>query len=138
MSHRAPWGRTTPRWSVPGAAVQATPSSAGLPVLFNRVWVGPPWLARGPSCGLPVVKARALMSALFRACARPSRLLLPLASLVPPLRRSSTTSLPAGCLVAGSNTLPWAMLACISSEAPLRVQLMLPPALQAAWESPRL
>src|SRR3972149_5707597 len=52
MSHAAPWGRATPRWSVAGGGQSELPASmAGLPARRAWVWVGPPLFARGPSMG---------------------------------------------------------------------------------------
>src|SRR4051812_7121807 len=54
MSQPAPWGRSTPRWSVLGqprrflAGPASTPGLAGSRAI---VWVGPPLSASGPSSG---------------------------------------------------------------------------------------
>src|ERR1700730_1919633 len=58
MSQPVPCGLVVPRWSVvpvqPGG-LAGMASTAGLPEGSAIVWVGPPLLASGPSCGLVVL-----------------------------------------------------------------------------------
>src|SRR6266566_5436350 len=60
MSHPAAWGRFTPRWSVlpeHPANPEGIALMAALPDWSAIVWVGPPFEASGPSCGLVLLSA---------------------------------------------------------------------------------
>src|SRR5436305_15259494 len=70
MSHAAPWGRGTPRWSM---LKQFAPASiAGLPLSSARVSVGPPLFPVRPSFGSVLVLSPALrrpqLSPVSRLC----------------------------------------------------------------------